>query len=206
MSIHYLLVMSRSIVCPFLRQKTVGSGWPLGGPHSNRAVSPCATLVFFGSARKSSRRTVNRDVKDQVVFVVVLIHCITQLIHITDKGTLNTSDQTNAVTRYTPLCALALSEQMFVMWRAWYTKYRYSWQITPPLWTAGWLINKVNTLFIQKEIWCKTKRSLEFLRNHYPLWLFSIVNNSFEKECIVLTLIYIIVSVMDKWAGFGRSR
>ena len=115
MPIHYLFVMSRSIVCPFLRQKTVGSGWPLGGPHSNRAVSPCATLVFFGSARKSSRRTANRDVKDQAVFVVVLIYCITQLIHIKDNGTLNTSDQTNAVTRYTPLCALALSEQMFVM-------------------------------------------------------------------------------------------
>lgn len=35
----------------------VGSGFPFGGPHSSRAVSPAATRVSFGSTRKSSRNT-----------------------------------------------------------------------------------------------------------------------------------------------------
>lgn len=30
---------------------------PFGGPHSNKAVSPAATLVSFGCVRKSSRST-----------------------------------------------------------------------------------------------------------------------------------------------------
>ncbi|KNC33308.1 hypothetical protein FF38_06081 [Lucilia cuprina] len=38
---------------------SVGSGIPLGGPHSNNAVSPLATRVSLGWARKSSRKTVN---------------------------------------------------------------------------------------------------------------------------------------------------
>uniref|UniRef100_A0A1B0AH23 Uncharacterized protein n=1 Tax=Glossina pallidipes TaxID=7398 RepID=A0A1B0AH23_GLOPL len=36
----------------------VGSGIPFGGPHSNKAVSPLATRVSLGCARKSSRKTV----------------------------------------------------------------------------------------------------------------------------------------------------
>lgn len=50
-------VASRSIMWPFLFQWRVGSGWPRGGPHSSKAVSPAATLVFCGSARNSSRST-----------------------------------------------------------------------------------------------------------------------------------------------------
>lgn len=37
---------------------SVGSGIPFGGPHSNKAVSPLATRVSLGCARKSSRKTV----------------------------------------------------------------------------------------------------------------------------------------------------
>lgn len=39
---------------------SVGSGIPLGGPHSNKAVSPLATRVSLGWARKSSRKTVKK--------------------------------------------------------------------------------------------------------------------------------------------------
>uniref|UniRef100_A0A1A9UVP3 Uncharacterized protein n=1 Tax=Glossina austeni TaxID=7395 RepID=A0A1A9UVP3_GLOAU len=37
---------------------SVGSGIPFGGPHSNKAVSPLATRVSLGCARKSSRKTI----------------------------------------------------------------------------------------------------------------------------------------------------
>nr|ADM33455.1 RT09859p [Drosophila melanogaster] len=42
---------------PSFIQISVGSGMPLGGPHSSRAVSPLATRVSLGSTRKSSRKT-----------------------------------------------------------------------------------------------------------------------------------------------------
>lgn len=57
MHMTYRFELVRSKVCPFLRQKTVGSGEPLGGPHSSSTVSPCATRVFCGSRRNSSRST-----------------------------------------------------------------------------------------------------------------------------------------------------
>jgi hypothetical protein len=171
MPVNYLFVVSRSIVCPFLRQKTVGSGWPFGGLHSIRAVSPSATLVLLGSARKSSRRTANRDVKDQVVFVLVLVYCVMQLIRITDNEKLNTSDQTNALTRYTPLCALPLGEQMFAMWRALYTKYRWWWQISPPLWIAKWIINKGTHWPYKNNSDTKIYATLNFYKNNHPeIW------------------------------------
>lgn len=40
---------------------SVGSGLPLGGPHSSNAVSPAATRVSLGSTRKSSRKTANQE-------------------------------------------------------------------------------------------------------------------------------------------------
>lgn len=39
-----------------------GSGDPFGAPHSSIAVSPCATRVFCGSRRKSSRSVATRRV------------------------------------------------------------------------------------------------------------------------------------------------
>jgi hypothetical protein len=60
--IAYLFEVDRFKVWPFLRQEMIGSGDPLGGPHSNSTVSPCATLVFCGSRRNSSRST-EREVK-----------------------------------------------------------------------------------------------------------------------------------------------
>lgn len=51
---------SRSSMISSLRQLMVGSGFPLGGPHSSRAVSPAATRVSLGSTRNSSRRTGKR--------------------------------------------------------------------------------------------------------------------------------------------------
>lgn len=54
---------SNSILIPSLRQTNDGSGLPLGGPHSKSAVSPAATLVSFGSTRKSSRSTENKNRK-----------------------------------------------------------------------------------------------------------------------------------------------
>lgn len=53
----YLLEFVKSIVCPFFRHETIGSGDPFGGPHSNITVSPWATRVFCGSSRNSSRST-----------------------------------------------------------------------------------------------------------------------------------------------------
>lgn len=53
----YLLEVVKSSVCPFFRHVTVGSGDPLGGPHSSSTVSPRAIRVFCGSKRNSSRRT-----------------------------------------------------------------------------------------------------------------------------------------------------
>lgn len=53
----YLLEFVMSIVWPFFRHDTIGSGDPFGGPHSSITVSPCATRVFCGSSRNSSRST-----------------------------------------------------------------------------------------------------------------------------------------------------
>lgn len=47
----------------------VGSGLPLGGPHSSNAVSPAATRVSFGSVRKSSRKTVKKTEKNVKIAV-----------------------------------------------------------------------------------------------------------------------------------------
>lgn len=59
----YLLEVVKSSVCPFFRHVTVGSGDPLGGPHSSSTVSPRATRVFCGSKRNSSRRTARKERK-----------------------------------------------------------------------------------------------------------------------------------------------
>lgn len=53
----YLLEFVMSIVWPFFRHDTIGSGDPFGGPHSSITVSLCATRVFCGSSRNSSRST-----------------------------------------------------------------------------------------------------------------------------------------------------
>lgn len=58
----YLFEPARSIIWPFFRQAIIGSGDPLGAPHSSIAVSPCATRVFCGSRRKSSRSVATRSV------------------------------------------------------------------------------------------------------------------------------------------------
>jgi hypothetical protein len=42
---------------PFLFQDITGSGNPRGGAHSMTAVSPAATLTFFGITLNSSRNT-----------------------------------------------------------------------------------------------------------------------------------------------------
>lgn len=56
----YLFELVKSIVWPFFRHDTIGSGDPFGGPHSNIAVSPWATRVFCGSKRNSSRSTAKK--------------------------------------------------------------------------------------------------------------------------------------------------
>ena len=53
----YLSVSSRLIMCPFFFQSKLGSGFPFGGPHSRRAVSPAATRVSLGTTRNSSLST-----------------------------------------------------------------------------------------------------------------------------------------------------
>lgn len=54
----YRVVESMCTSSPSFFQMTIGSGWPLGGLHSNRAVCPWATFVSFGSTRNSSFNTV----------------------------------------------------------------------------------------------------------------------------------------------------
>lgn len=53
---------------------TVGSGYPLGAPHCNKAVSPAATVVSTGTIRNSSLRTVTKKVE--------LIYIISDQIHL----------------------------------------------------------------------------------------------------------------------------
>ena len=49
---------------------SVGSGIPLGGPHSSNAVSPLATRVSLGWARKSSRKTEINKQKLKKKFII----------------------------------------------------------------------------------------------------------------------------------------
>lgn len=65
----YRFELLKSSVWPFLRHMMVGSGDPLGGPHSISAVSPWATLVFCGSNRNSSRNTAKTQNKNMVIIV-----------------------------------------------------------------------------------------------------------------------------------------
>lgn len=50
-----------SIMTSSFFQCRVGSGCPLGGPHSSSAVSPAATRVSLGSALKSSLSTADKQ-------------------------------------------------------------------------------------------------------------------------------------------------
>lgn len=66
----YRFELLKSSVWPFLRHMMVGSGDPLGGPHSISAVSPCATLIFCGSNRNSSRNTAKTQIKTWLVICI----------------------------------------------------------------------------------------------------------------------------------------
>lgn len=62
------MCMSKCLVKLTFIHMSVGSGIPFGGPHSNNAVSPLATRVSLGWARKSSRKTeINKKRKNKKI-------------------------------------------------------------------------------------------------------------------------------------------
>lgn len=56
---------SKSNTIPSFFHSNVISGIAFGGEHSSNAVSPAATRVSFGSMRKSSRKTVNKKIREK---------------------------------------------------------------------------------------------------------------------------------------------
>lgn len=96
------LVLTRTL----LRfQDTVGSGWPLGGTHSNTAGSPAATTTSLGACRKSSLSTEKKTQRNLISFRrSVYLMYLKQRLEIRHRSASSSTGTWPVSSNSTPIC------------------------------------------------------------------------------------------------------